>query len=43
MQPIEMDSSQKKIFSELFWTFFKFKLKFYDFQKKMTLIAYVIR
>ena len=42
MQTIEIHLSQKpKIFSELCGAFFKFVLNFEDFQKKMTLIAYV--
>ena len=42
MQTIEIHLSQKpKIFSELFCTFFEFVLNLEDFQKKMTLIAYV--
>ena len=42
MQTIDIHLSRKpKIFSELFGAFFKFVLNFEDFQKKMTLIAYV--
>ena len=42
MQTIQMHLSQKpKIFSELFCAFFEFVLNFKQFQKKMTLIAYV--
>ena len=42
MQTIQMHLSQKpKIFSELFCAFFEFVLNFEQFQKKMTLIAYV--
>ena len=42
MQTIEIHLSQKpKIFSELFCAFFEFVLNLEDFQKKMTLIAYV--
>ena len=43
MQTIEMQLSQKqKIFSEFFSAFFEFALNFEYFQKKMTLIAYVV-
>ena len=42
MQTIQMHLYQKrKIFSELFCAFFEFVLNFEQFQKKMTLIAYV--
>ena len=42
MQTIEIHLSQKpKIFSKLFCAFFEFVLNLEDFQKKMTLIAYV--
>ena len=42
MQTIQMSLSQKqKAFSELFSAFSESALNFEDFQKKMTLIAYV--
>ena len=42
MQRIQMDLSQElKNFNQLFFAFFKSKLNFDEFQKKMTLIAYV--
>ena len=42
MQTIQMHLSQKQnTFSELFCAFFDSVLNFEDFQKKMTLIAYV--
>ena len=42
MQTIQMHLSLKpNIFSELFCAFFEFVLNFENFQKKMTLIAYV--
>ena len=42
MQTIHMHVSQKQnIFSEFFSAFFKSALNFKNFQKKMTLIAYV--
>ena len=42
MHTIQMHLSQKqKIFSEFFSAFFKSALNFEQFQKKMTLIAYV--
>ena len=42
METIQMHLSQKpKIFSELFLGFFEFVLNFENFQKKMTLIAFV--
>ena len=42
METIQMDLSQKpKIFSELFGAFFESVLNFQNFQKKVTLIAYV--
>ena len=42
MYTIQMHLSQKqKNFSEFFSSFFKSALNFEDFQKKMTLIAYV--
>ena len=43
MQTIQMHLSQKqKVFSEFFTAFFEFALNFEYFQKKMTLIAYVV-
>ena len=43
MQTIQMSLSQKqKIFSEIFSVFFESALNFKRFQKKMTLIAYVL-
>ena len=43
MHTIQMHLSQKqKIFSQYFFAFFKSGLNFEFFQKKMTLIAYVI-
>ena len=42
MQTIQMHLSQKqKILSQFFAAFFELGLNFEDFQKKMTLIAYV--
>ena len=42
MQTIQMHLSQEQnFFSEFFAAFFKFALNFKDFEKKMTLIAYV--
>ena len=42
MQTIQMHLSQEgKLFSKFFSAFFKFALNFENFQKKMTLIAYV--
>ena len=42
MQTIQIHLSQKqKIFSEFFSAFFESALNFENFQKKMTLIAYV--
>ena len=42
MGRIEMDlSEEQKTFPELLCAFFKSKSNFKDFQKKMTLIAYV--
>ena len=42
MQTIQMHLSQeRKLFSKFFAAFFKFALNFENFQKKMTLIAYV--
>ena len=42
METSEMHLSQKqKVFSQLFATFFEFALNFGNFQKKMSLIAYV--
>ena len=42
MQTIQMHLSQeRKLFSKFFSVFFKFALNFENFQKKMTLIAYV--
>ena len=43
MQTIKMHLSQKqKVFSEFFTAFFEFALNFEYFQKKFTLIAYVV-
>ena len=43
MQTIQMHLSQKqKVFSEFFTAFFQFALNFEYFQKKITLIAYVV-
>ena len=43
MHTIQMHLSQKqKIFSECFSTFFESALNFEHFQKKLTLIAYVL-
>ena len=43
MQTIQMHLSQEpKFFSEFFSAFFESELNFEDFQKKMTLIAYVL-
>ena len=43
MRTIQMHLSWKeKVFSEFFTAFFKFALNFEYFQKKMTLIAYVV-
>ena len=42
MQILQMHLSQeRKLFSKFFSAFFKFALNFENFQKKMTLIAYV--
>ena len=42
MQTIQMHLSRKqKVFSEFFAAFFEFALNFKQFEKKMTLIAYV--
>ena len=42
METIQIHLSQKQnIFSELFFAVFEFVLNFENFQKKMTLIAYV--
>ena len=42
MQTIQMHLSQKqKVFSQFFSAFSEFALNFENFQKKMTLIAYV--
>ena len=42
MQTIQIHLSQKqKIFSQFFYAFFESALNFENFQKKMTLIAYV--
>ena len=42
MQTIEKDLSQKQnVFSQFFAAFFESALNFEDFQKKMTLMAYV--
>ena len=43
MQTIQMHLSEKqKIFSEFFSVFFESALNFEHFQKKMTLMAYVL-
>ena len=42
MQTIQMHLSRKQnVFSEFFCAFFESALNFEDFEKKMTLIAYV--